>query len=193
MSLLEWRRPSNVAGFVIPVRINAVERHSRGARAYFLENGIFKHYEIVKPRLAHFDAFAAPVFVAIAIWISRSFFDRLPRVVERSTRALWRVAVLQCMGVSARTARFATTFGVAASQVGDANEGFGPAVASAKPYCSASVHVRKADRGQLPKALTRDIKATHGDLRQGCSVKGRPERPFSGRPAHFSTGALSCG
>jgi hypothetical protein len=77
------------------------------------------------------------------------------------------------------------TGSVSTSKPSDADDALDAAVASAEPFRSTSVHMRKADCGQSAEALTCYIDATHDGLpeRRLCLEAARR---FSGGPSrHF--------
>ena len=57
MPLLEWRCPPDVAGFVVPGGINAVERHSGGAISNGAQNVFQEDFEAIGPGCVHRGAF----------------------------------------------------------------------------------------------------------------------------------------
>ena len=197
MPLLEWRRPSDVAGFVIPGGIDAVDRHSGGAIADFFQDFFCEDCEIIKPTGDHYGAFATPVFKAWLVGVCSSFFDRLPRIVEWRARSLRRISVLSRVRVSEFGAR-PTTGRVSASEPSDADDSLLPAVASAEPMRAAFFHVMKADGDETSELLSRNIEFTHDGSLLELLCQSRRFQRRKRRLAYFTThlrnggGGLPC-
>ena len=187
MSLLEWCRPSDIAGFVIPGRINAVDRHSSGAVSDFLQDFLREDREVIEPSGDHYGPLASPVFKSWVVGVCGSFFDRLPCVVEWSARPFRRIAV--SFGALVAKFRARSTGGaIAASQPRCGDNALNPAIASNKPI-RAVFSVRKANDGQMTVTISSDILESRHDgfsrkrLRLGMAS---PSTVASSR-RHYST------
>lgn len=76
--LLEWRRPSTVAGFVSQFIVDAVERHSGWPLTHVFQKG----FKAVKPIGANSDAPFSVIFKAIVLCDSASPLHCLPAFVS---------------------------------------------------------------------------------------------------------------
>src|SRR5580704_8051777 len=162
MSLLELRCPSDVAGLVVPIGIRpAVERHLFGGA---LANGCVKIFQklrkVVRPWLVERNSFASPVFVSRMVFVSASFFDRLPRIVGQRSWSLRRIAMFKGADIAEFGAGSATG-GVAAAQPRDSSSQFFPAFASAEPMRATHFHELKADGGETSESLSGNVEFTH--------------------------------
>lgn len=189
MSLLEWRCPSDVAGNVVSVRVNSVERHSGRAVSDRLQNVFQKCFEIVFPSFQHDDADSSITPECNVVRVVTSLLDRLPRVVYPGSWTFRRIAVLPCIGVAKFGTR-AATGRVAASKPSDAADTLFPAIAAAEPMRAAFFHVREANSGEIPEALSCNIEFTHSGSSSELLCQGRRRTGSTRRPAYFT---INCG
>lgn len=160
MSLLEWRRPSDVAGLIASVIVDAVERHSFGAISDFFYDFFSKNRVIVAPSVEHSDSSTTVMLKAIVVGVVAPLFDGLPSSIKRRSRTSRRTSVFQCAGV----AEFRTgsaTGGVAAAEPRDADDAFSAAFASAKPMRAAFLHVVETDCREFAEDLAGDVEFSH--------------------------------
>lgn len=150
LTLLEGCRPSAIVGSIGTVIVDTLDRQSRRRFAHILNKGL----ETITPALANRDAAAAVVLKSLVVRIETSLLHRRPAFEGARAAA------------SMRASESAKLFSMEAFAANDlsadesvpANDLFGSAVAAAKPASpSVFIHVREADHGQPPEALTSDV------------------------------------
>lgn len=184
MPLLEWRRPSDIAGLIPPVIVDSVERHSFRAISDLFHDLFSKEGVVITPAVEHSNAATAVMLKTVVFGIVAPLFDGFPSAIKRRAWPSGRAAMLQRAGIAELGARSATG-GVAASEPSDAHSALNAAFASAKPVRAASLHVREADCGEFAKNLAGDVELTH-----------KPTLAQSTKDARGTsreTGAPSCG
>lgn len=168
--LLLPRGPAAVAGFVIAVVVDAIQRQARRWFAHILEEGL----EAVPPPGA--DGDPAPAVIL------KRFFVRVVAALHHSVPSAVRMAWLAVpiMPVSSSrpagvTAEAAARSGMAIAQSDTVHAGPCPAVAQAMPSPAAVLIAIGSAGGQAAKALTCDIiKPGQGGCSISCCVKWRP-------------------
>jgi hypothetical protein len=146
-------RPAAVAGFVVPIVVDTVERHSGGALAHIGEE-VFE----VAPPFAERDASSAIPLELSCFRVGAALPHVDPRGVGSVGVASGAAPVLGDLGGEPLTPNAPATGGIAAPQVATLNGCCAPARARAQPICVARhVRMREAQRNQLAEALTGNV------------------------------------
>lgn len=189
--LLDWGRPSAVAGFVVSVIVNAVNGRVRRSLAHVVSE-VF----VGEPSFADRDPAPTIAGEVVDARISAAFSHRLPgseRPCYRAdsgrsvTRELLGSALRCCLSLQTTTTR-----GIAVGQAASGRECFGAAGTQAAPHHAVpSAPASRFDSRQATECHTSQIAGARVEPNWGYSVVSQVVSSFKGDGAVRGCGSLA--